>query len=311
LRLDRTHRTWFIWTATAFLLAAAAFCLYSRSSLNGPSGSTIPGIAFGVIGYGLMWYGFLLWARKKFPSRHPILSKVPLRRLGRVQTWMKGHLWLGLLSYPLILFHGGGLRFGNGLTWLLMWIFTLVTVTGVLGAVLQHFMPRLMTEHVPMESIYNNINAVLAKRMKEAEELLEPFPSGENQDRLPAGGSGRAGTLTAVAPAITGVEACGAELRRKYDATIKPYLAKRNAYLHELNSVRTSEEVFAELRLGMPEPILRIVNELEEICREKRDLDRQTTLHWILHGWLLVHIPLSALLIVLGAIHAVMALHYL
>src|SRR5207244_861472 len=156
----------------------------------------------------------------------------------------------------------------------------------------------------------NNIDALLAKRLKEAEELLDPFPKVEIQDGLPALGPGRAGTMTMVAPAVTSVEACGAELRLKYDASIKPYLAKRNAYLHELNSVRTSEEVFAELRLGMPEPILRIVNELEEICREKRDLDRQTTLHWILHGWLLVHIPLSALLIVLGAIHAVMALHY-
>ena len=33
-------------------------------------------------------------------------------------------------------------------------------------------------------------------------------------------------------------------------------------------------------------------------------------MHRLLHGWLLVHIPLSYALILLGAIHAVMALRY-
>jgi hypothetical protein len=37
---------------------------------------------------------------------------------------------------------------------------------------------------------------------------------------------------------------------------------------------------------------------------------RQELLHRWLHGWLLVHIPLSLALILLGAVHAVMALRY-
>jgi len=37
---------------------------------------------------------------------------------------------------------------------------------------------------------------------------------------------------------------------------------------------------------------------------------RQERLHRWLHGWLLLHIPLSLALILLGAVHAVMALRY-
>ena len=43
---------------------------------------------------------------------------------------------------------------------------------------------------------------------------------------------------------------------------------------------------------------------------EKRQLDRQSRLHKVLHGWLLVHIPLSYALLLLGAVHAVMALRF-
>jgi hypothetical protein len=39
-------------------------------------------------------------------------------------------------------------------------------------------------------------------------------------------------------------------------------------------------------------------------------LSLQGRLHLWLHGWLLLHIPLSLALILLGAVHAVMALRY-
>jgi hypothetical protein len=50
--------------------------------------------------------------------------------------------------------------------------------------------------------------------------------------------------------------------------------------------------------------------DLEDICDEARQLMRQERLHHWLHGWLLLHIPLSVALILLGAIHAVVALRY-
>ena len=52
------------------------------------------------------------------------------------------------------------------------------------------------------------------------------------------------------------------------------------------------------------------LTDLRDICDEARQLTRQERVHRWMHGWLLVHIPLSLALILLGAMHAVMALRY-
>jgi hypothetical protein len=52
------------------------------------------------------------------------------------------------------------------------------------------------------------------------------------------------------------------------------------------------------------------VRDLAEIAAERRDLAIQRRLHHWLHGWLFVHVPLTAALLVLLAAHAVMALRY-
>jgi len=49
---------------------------------------------------------------------------------------------------------------------------------------------------------------------------------------------------------------------------------------------------------------------LENICQEKRDLDSQSKYHLWLHSWLLGHVPLAAAVMILGLIHAVVALRY-
>ena len=49
---------------------------------------------------------------------------------------------------------------------------------------------------------------------------------------------------------------------------------------------------------------------LDEICEEREQLNRQAKLHYWLHGWLFVHVPLSYALLALSAIHAVIALRY-
>ena len=95
--IDRTHRPWSVTSAAVFVLAGIGYAWYAAGSPSGPRGGSAAGLAFGIAGYALMLFAGLLGARKK----------VPTLRIGRAQTWMRGHLWLGLLSFPLILFHGG------------------------------------------------------------------------------------------------------------------------------------------------------------------------------------------------------------
>jgi len=60
----------------------------------------------------------------------------------------------------------------------------------------------------------------------------------------------------------------------------------------------------------MPVAAHGILRDLEEICEERRQLLAQRRMHLWLHGWLLVHVPLSFALLVLTAVHAVLSLRY-
>jgi hypothetical protein len=77
-----------------------------------------------------------------------------------------------------------------------------------------------------------------------------------------------------------------------------------------LSNSAQARTMFQQLRVLLPQNLHSSVDDLENICEEKRQLDRQRRLHKILHGWLLVHIPLSYALLLLGAVHAVMALKF-
>jgi hypothetical protein len=49
---------------------------------------------------------------------------------------------------------------------------------------------------------------------------------------------------------------------------------------------------------------------IEAIVEERRQLSRQRRIHTVLHAWLWVHVPMSAAMLVLIAVHIVVALRY-
>jgi len=299
LRIDRTHRQWAFWTTALFLLAGLVYVPYSLFSPTAPSGSSPLGLTYGVAAYGIMLFCAVLSIRKKFR----------IWRIGRAQSWMRGHLWLGLLSYPLILFHAG-LSGGHGLARLLMGILSTVVVSGVIGAAIQHYIPHVLTERVPMETIYSQIDRVQGHLLAEADGLLASLTPEKSEFGLIVPASGPTDTLTTASTLVRLGEQSSTKLREMYDGNIRPYLARRGSHRQSLADRHTSRVMFAELRAVEPESFRMVIDDLENICQEKRDLDRQSRLHRLLHGWLLVHIPLSYLLLVLGAVHAIMALHY-
>src|SRR5262249_34930470 len=150
---------------------------------------------FGVAGFVLIVYAGLLGARRK----------VPTWRVGRATTWMKGHLWLGLLSYVLILYHAG-FAWGGTLTFILMLVFTIVVATGIYGVVLRPLVPGVMTERLPLETVYEQIDTIVEQLRWEADGLVssvvgllpvaEPAPAAERR----AGGGLARGEAVARAP---------------------------------------------------------------------------------------------------------------
>ena len=153
--IDKTHRRWCLVTLVALVALTAAYVLYVRQSINGPSGGSRPGLWFGVLAAGLMLYAFALAIRRRFPSN---------AGLGSGQFWLRGHLWLGALTLPVALFHSG-FRFGGPLEQWLMGMFLVVILTGLYGVVVQQLIPRLMRLEVPQETFLSQVGH-LANRQR-------------------------------------------------------------------------------------------------------------------------------------------------
>ena len=292
MRIDRTHRSWLVASLALLGVSLLLYGVYRVPSAMGSMGGTALGLAFGSTGFAFMIFAALLGARKR----------VPVYRFGRAQTWMRGHLWLGLLSLPIILFHSG-FRYGHGLTSWLMTLLIVVVVSGVFGAALQHYMPRVMTREVTMETIFEEIGHVRAQLLEEAEELIQQATGGDKKAAVEAAEPDSSETSVAVMEQA-------APLRNFYERELKPFLEKPGMRGSALGDAAQARSAFAQLRTLAPASLHTTIEDLEGICEEERQLTLQSHLHLWLHGWLLLHIPLSLALILLGAIHAVMALRY-
>lgn len=296
--IDRTHRPWAIGTGAALLTATVTYIVEVTTSTIAPRGGSAVGLTYGIIGFAMMGFAGLLSARKK----------VPIWRIGRAQSWMRGHLWLGLLSLPLILFHAA-FDFGGPLTRVLMWLFIAVIVSGVVGAALQHVMPRLMTERVPMETIYEQIPHIRQQLVDESDALVAQA-CGALDVAATAAVEGEAVGNAASLATIVRIEADDtAPLRQFYLREMRPFVAAPES-VHPLANVRYAQQQFERLRMVLPASAHATVVDLENLCEEERQLSRQLRMHHLLHGWLLVHLPLSFALVALAVIHIVAALRY-
>ena len=307
--IDSGHRRWIVASVLMLVGATVVYVPYVRAALNGPSGGSLPGFVFGIVGFAFMIFAGLLGARRK----------VPTWRIGRGTVWMRGHIWLGLVSFPLILFHGG-FHFGGTLTTVLMILFIIVYVSGIVGVILQQTLPRLMLTRVPLETVYEQIDSVVLQLLAESDGLVAaacgPLPVAAvtaPDERRAGGGAMRPGQPRSnprTPPvALAPVPESGA-LRETYLRDIRPFLDPRDAANGVLGTSSRAATLFRNLRTTLPSVLQDTVNELEGICDERRQLADQKRLHHVLHGWLLVHVPLSMALLLLGAVHAVIALRY-
>jgi len=308
--IDRSHRGWIIGCLVILAAATVIYVPYVRHGLNRPSGGSAVGLAFGVAGFALMLFAGALGARRR----------VPTWQIGRGTLWMRGHIWLGLLSLPLILFHGG-FRLGGALTATLMILFWIVVVSGIVGLLLQQVLPRLMLTRVPLETVYEQIDAIVLQLRAESDELvaaacgpLSVEPTIVPTERRAGGGLvdrfGQPRSTPRAHPVPLAPTPESVALRDTYLRQIRPFLdptARSNGAMADPARAAT---LFRELRTALPPLLHETVSELEATCDERRQLRDQKRLHHWLHGWLLLHIPLSLALLLLGAAHAFIALRY-
>jgi hypothetical protein len=312
--IDRSHKGWITFTIVATVLAGGYYAFYQHQSYqgggNGPSGGSWTGLAYGIVGFALMIFCGLLGVRRK----------VRVWRLGRAESWLRAHIWLGLLAFPLILFHAG-IVMGNRLTLWLMVIFIVVTVTGIIGVMLQNVIPRTMLMRVQAETTFEQIPSVIKTLRTEADDLVSKVCGPLSNEPPPAEGAGLpAGAMHGTVKkdgAVQGkvvkkgkstgpLEGSG-PLKTFYLGEVQPFLNTEAATASKLAEARSATALFEHTRTLLPEPLHETLKDLEYVCEERRQLALQARLHFWLHAWEFMHVPLSYALLVMSVVHAIIA----
>jgi len=95
-----------------------------------------------------------------------------------------------------------------------------------------------------------------------------------------------------------------------YESELLPFLKAPADKSSRLADYTRANAAFTKLRMLVPPSVHPVIANLENVCEEERQLTRQVRLHRMLHVWLLLHIPLSLILLLLSVFHAVIALRY-
>jgi hypothetical protein len=269
--IDRSHKPWAVFSGTLLMILGGWYWWEVSHSINGPSGASIPGLTFGIIGTLFMALAGVLGLRRRFRSW----------RLGKADTWLRGHLWLGTLTLPLIWLHGG-FHHGGLLTSVLMYLLYAVILSGIIGLIIQQAVPTRMTLDVPNETLLRRIPAAIERLAAEAREIVNRYESTAAETKRPR------------------------QLETFYNSHVRDYLGRSPDTASDL----MLQNAFATVRLQLPANANAAIARLERICVEYRQLNVQRHFNVFLHGWLFVHVPLSMALLVLAAIHIVMALRW-
>ena len=178
---NRSHVPWLIFVVLATIAASWIYVgnfhprrlpaglglpplLVQKPSEHRSVGGTPLGLTYGAIAFAIFIFATLFSVRKR----------VVLWRLGTLQRWMRSHIWLTLLTIPLVLLHSG-FRLGGPMTTLLMALYVIVMVSGIYGLALQHQMPHIMKERLPAETVFEQIPHIREQVVAAAEKMRDSF----------------------------------------------------------------------------------------------------------------------------------------
>jgi hypothetical protein len=312
------HRPWILFVATVTVLATIWFFVEVARVGGRPSGSSPPGLVFGILSGLIILFEFLLWPRKMVRSW----------RIGRAETWLRAHIWLGILSLPLAVYHSG-FRMGGPLSSILIILFLVVIASGVAGLLLQQTLPSLMLRQVPGETIYSQISHVLSRLRDDADQLVEAI-CGSRIAREDARVGAASSPVSTFEPVVVGAmgqvggvqgrllqtvipaaPVAGSEILYEfYQRTVRPFLLEHAGPDSPFHSAQRSSDLFQDLRTKLDPDAFQALDALESLCEQRRQLDRQARIHFWLHSWLWVHLPLSAAVVFLLVVHACVAIRY-
>jgi hypothetical protein len=267
-----------------------------RPPLRNTVGGTPLGLIYGSLAFLVFVFAAAINLRKKFRN-------LPL---GSVELWLRAHIWFTVLTIPLVLFHCG-FKLGGLHTSLIFWLYVVVMVSGFFGLAMQQLMPGLMKERLTREFVFEQIPSMKKRNLQGVEDLLRRLKEEEDHDSSEAASgssSNFSGSANVAVEQEIGARTMLVEFLRK---EVLPFLRKAKISGHRLAKVQNSNNRFRLVKANLPQALHKDLDRVQQAVDDRRFMELQTNCQLWLHSWLLIHAPISFLLIIFTAWHAIVA----
>jgi hypothetical protein len=203
------------------------------------------------------------------------------RGLGNARVWLQFHLYGGALFLLLTFMHSGFRQPQGILTWWLWFLSIYVTASGLIGVLLQKWVPKILTSGLAIEVVYERIPELIREIREKANALVQ-----------------------------TGAEPTR-DFYKNHLAVALAAPQPRLIYCLDITGgIQSRLKQFEYLRRLLPVGEKEKLNKLEAFYKTKLEIDAHYTLQRLLRWWLLTHVPVSLVLLVLLALHLFAVLYY-
>lgn len=270
------YNKWFqspMWLMGFCIALAVCFTLYAA---NAVWGTLSPGSAWG-IGYGItatvLFVGTMLYALRR--------KAIRIKGVHRAWFYLQFHVYGGTLFIVFMLMHiNFQMPQGALATWL--WALSLwIVISGLVGSAFQKWIPTLLNSGLSTEVNFQRIPELIADAQKKAAKI-----------------AGNAGL----------------DVQDLYDQQIKHNLEGprfRWLYFFDLaGAIQRELATIKHVEKFLDDTQRQHLTQLEMVYKTKLEMDAHYTLQKVLRTWLMLHIPVSMVILVLLAIHIFVALYY-
>lgn len=254
------------------IAVAASYWYYAQREF--PHGGSRFGLGYGIAGTALILLLAFFGIRKRWYRS----------RFGTLEQWLQSHIYLGILSLVVLLFHTGG-RFNDKVAVTTLILVIIVVASGIFGAILYATVPRLLTEvesNLTVEEISDQLNQL-----------------GRAMARIASGRS--------------------APFQRIYDELLKQTtpggLAGWRLLLSRLAKKRQAEAAdWARLIALAPKEEQEDLRQMLVLSRQRKELllrlIYQQRYKNFLEAWLYIHIPFTIALLIMAVVHIAGVFYY-
>ena len=228
-----------------------------------------------------LWTGWLLFIAILLLSLYSQRKRLSMLPIGRAAVWLQLHAYTGALAIVIFAAHTGLSWPDAVLEWLLWWLFVLTAGSGLLGLYWSRSLPRRLNQ-TDEELIFERIPQHAATLRKRAEALVVQAASETDSTLL------------------------GEHYRQHLAGLFTAPRWRWRSLGHGDHVTRHHGRLIA-LERYLSEAEKPFTRELAALCRQKSDLDMHYTVQGLLKGWLFVHVPLTAAMLVLAVVHLISA----